>query len=127
MVEFKSWKDTYMFLLKYGKFSCLNCKKGGHNLDLTADNSEFTYSHLFCNEWVSMVDFAFQFVCERWTDGETSMDDVDKSECPFDLSDEVLEVLSDPNNGKWTIEEVDRLVEHDKLERMENGCEEVSE
>lgn len=107
MVEFKSWRDTYLFLLKYGKFSCLNCKYGGHNLDLNANNSDFEYSHKFCTEWIAMVDFAFQFVCEKWTDEDGNTVKGREDECAFNLPDKVIEKISD---GKWSFEEIEELV-----------------
>ena len=109
MVEFKSWRDTYLFLLNYGKFSCLNCKYGGHNWDLTADNSEFAYSHHFCVEWVAMIDFAFQFVCEKWIDDEGNTVEGKEDECAFNLPQEVLDVIV-KDDKKWTFEEIEELV-----------------
>ena len=113
MVEFKSWRDTYLFLLNYGKFSCLNCKYGGHNLDLDAENSEFAYSHNFCVEHLGMVDFAFQFVCAKWVgeNGET----LDMDECAFDLPDEVIDKI---RVGKWSFEEIRDLIEESNHEEI---------
>ena len=111
MVEFVSWRDTYLFLLNYGRFSCLNCKYGGHNLDLTADNSEFAYSHHFCSKWVSMVDFSFQFLCEKWTDDKGNTVDGKENECAFNLSQTVLDVLVNEDK-KWTFEEIKELVDN---------------
>lgn len=109
IVEFKSWRDTYLFLLNYGTFSCLNCKYCGHNLDLSADNSEFAYSHHFCSEWVSMVDFNFQFVCEKWTDTNGNNLQGREDECVFNLSDEVIKKLSSMDK-KWSFEEIEELI-----------------
>ena len=109
-MEFETWRDCYLFLLNYGKFSCLNCKYGGHNLDLDVENSEFAYSHNFCIEHIAMVDFAFQFVCEKWTDKDGNTVKGREDECAFDLPDEVIDAITDERNGKWTFEEIERLV-----------------
>ena len=109
MVQFKTWRDTYLFLLNYGKFSCLNCKYGGHNLDLDVENSEFAYSHNFCTEHIAMIDFAFQFVCEKWTDEDGNTVKGRENECVFNLSDSIIETLVDEDK-KWTFEEIKELV-----------------
>lgn len=110
MVCFKSWRDTYLFMLNYGKFSCLNCKHGGHNLDLDAENSEFAYSHNFCSEHIAMIDFAFQFVCDKWTDKEDNTIDGREDECIFNLPDSVIDIITS-DDRKWTFEEIKELVE----------------
>lgn len=109
MVKFKTWRDTYLFLLHYGNFSCLNCKYCGHNLNLNADNSDYEYSHHFCSEWVSMVDFNFQFVCEKWTDNEGNTLKGREEECAFDLPDEVIDKLTSTDK-LWSFEEIEELL-----------------
>ena len=113
MVQFKTWRDTYLFLLNYGKFSCLNCKYGGHNLDLDVENSEFAYSHNFCTEHIAMIDFAFQFVCGKWTDKDGNTVEGREDECAFDLPQKVLDVLIDEDK-RWTFEEIEELVNEHK-------------
>ena len=110
MVQFKTWRDTYLFLLNYGKFSCLNCKYGGHNLDLDADNGDYAYSHHFCTEHIAMIDFKFQFVCEKWTDDKGNTVKGKEDECVFNLPEEVLNTIID-NDKRWTFEEIERLVD----------------
>ena len=108
MVKFKSWRDTYLFILNYGKFSCLNCTHGGHNLDLNEEHSDFNYSHHFCKEWIAMVDFSFQFVCDRWADKDGNTLDGRKGECAFNLPSEVIEAIQDGN--EWSYEAIRDLV-----------------
>ena len=116
MVQFKSWRDAYLFLLNYGNFSCLNCKYGGHNLDLDVEHSDVEYTHHFCSKTISMVRFDFQFVCGQWvSDKDGSMiTDYDMDDCAFDLADEVIKEIS--NGEKWSFEEIKELVnEHGKV------------
>lgn len=109
MVEFKTWKDTYLFILNYGRFSCLNCKHCDHNMDLSVDHSDFEYSHHFCTEWAAMVDFGFQFVCEKWSDDEGNTVDGKEDECAFNLPQNVLDALVNEDK-KWTFEEIRELM-----------------
>ena len=109
MVEFKTWKDAYVFLKKYGNFTCLNCEHSSHNIDTDAKHTDSEYVHLFCKEWVSMVRLDFQFVCSRWKhqdDGSALKDYVD---CDmWNLSDEVLDVIDD--GKKWSIKEIEEEI-----------------
>lgn len=122
MVEFKSWRDSYLFLKNYGNFTCLNCKHSNHNLDTNVEHTDSEYVHLFCTEWISMVRLDFQFVCSRWKDRENGKGLKDYGEgCDmWNLSDGVLNIIEDKRNGKWSIEEIEELINEEETIKQES-------
>ena len=116
MVQFKTWKDSYLFLKEFGSFTCLQCTGCKHNLDTTKEHSDYEYSHFFCIKQVAMVDFGFQFTCREWEneDGDT-IKDSDMDKCIFNIPMSVIEELDVPDK-RWTIEEIRSIVnEHEEV------------
>ena len=112
-MECESWRDFYIFLKYYCKFSCLNCFYGGARLDLSEEHSDNEYARLFCTENISMVRLDFQTICSKWqhhTSRKQLKDFV--GEDRFDFSDEVADIL-DNTDKKWTIKEIRSLIEDD--------------
>ena len=111
MVQFASWKDSYLFLKEFGSFTCLQCSGCNHNLDTSVEHTDGEYARFFCIETISMVRLDYMFTCSYWKgkDGKT-IDESDMDKCIFNLSADVLEKL-DVEDKKWTIEEIRQLVE----------------
>ena len=112
-MECESWRDFYIFLKDYCKFSCLNCFYGGARLDLSEEHSDNEYARLFCTENISMIRLDFQTICSKWqhhTSRKQLKDFV--GEDRFDFSDEVADIL-DNTDKKWTIKEIRSLIEDD--------------
>lgn len=112
VVNFKSWRDAYLFLKNYGNFTCLNCKSSSHNLDVEIEHSDSEYAMLFCSKTISMVRLDFQFCCREWEHektGETLKDLLEKGcDYSWDLSDEVIDKIEDGN--LWSFEEIEEVV-----------------
>ena len=111
MVRFKSWRDTYLFLKNYGNFTCLNCKYGKHNLDLSIEHSDMDYASLFCRKTISMVRLDFQFCCDKWEDNETGevITDFDGNCDVWKIPNDLLEILDDESK-EWSIEEIEGVL-----------------
>ena len=122
MVQFKSWRDAYIFLMKYGNFTCLNCKHSNHNLDTDLEHTDSEYVHLFCTEWISMVRLDFQFCCSKWKHQDTGKELKDYGEhCySWNLSDSVIDTIEDEKNGKWSIEEIEELIYEEESIKQES-------
>ena len=117
MVQFKTWKDSYLFLKEFGLFTCLQCTGCKHNFDTSKEHKDSYYSRFFCTKQVSMVEFSFQFTCREWeNENGDKITDNDMDKCIFNIPLEVIENLDD--DKKYTIEEIRGLV---------NGYEEVLE
>ena len=116
MTKFKSWRDFYIFLKDYCKFSCLNCYYGGARIDLSEYHEDGEYARLFCTENISMVRLDFQTICTKWEHEKTRkpLEEFYDKESMFDFSDEIVEILSD-DSKKWSIEEIRELLENDKI------------
>ncbi len=116
MVRFKSWRDAYIFLKKYGNFSCLNCKYSNHNLDTDKEHSDSEYVHLFCTDALAMVRLDWSFVCSNWVHEDTGATAEDVKECySWNLPDEVIDIIEN-SEKRWSIDEIEELI---------NECEEV--
>ena len=110
IVKFKSWRDAYLFLLNHANFSCLNCKYGGHNLDLSVDHTDSEYVHLFCKDAIAMVRLDYSFVCSKWVHEDNDKTALDTVDCySWDLPDEVIEII-EKNDKKWGIDELEELI-----------------
>ena len=122
MVQFKSWRDAYLFLKKYGNFTCLNCRYSKHNLDTTVEHTDMEYTHHFCIKTVSMVSFEYMFVCSEWEHQDTGEHLMDYGEhCySWNLSDKVIETIEDDGNGKWSIEEIEELINEEEFIKSES-------
>ena len=110
MVQFDSWKDSYLFLKEFGSFTCLQCTGCKHNLDTTVEHSDNEYARFFCIKTVSMVRLDFQFTCREWENekGDT-IKDSDMDKCIFNLPMGAIDEL-DNTDKKWKIEEIRELV-----------------
>ena len=116
MVQFATWRDSYLFLKEFGSFTCLQCSGCNHNLDTSVEHTDGEYARFFCTKTIAMVRLDFMFTCPEWenTDGET-IGESDMDKCIFNLPVEVIEKL-DVDGKKWTIEEVRELVnEHEEV------------
>ena len=107
-MKFKSWKDFYLFVREFAKYSCLNCKYGSSKkLEFESDN-DIGYCNHFCAYWVAMVRWDLQpFVCKHWESN-------DGVELPEDdelltLSEHILKKL-EKGNRKWSIDDVKELL-----------------
>ena len=116
MVQFKSWRDAYLYMKEYGNFTCLNCQYGRANLDTGDGHSDTHYARMFCREWVAMVHLEKQFVCEKWKHrrtGETLNGNLD---CDmWNIPEEVAEII-DEDGTKWSFEEIRGLVDEKSKE-----------
>lgn len=110
MVEFKSWRDAYLFLKNYGNFTCLNCEHSSHNLDTDSEHTDSEYIHLFCMEWVSMVRLDFQFCCSKWKHEENGkvLEDYGEDCYLWSISEDIIDSLE--NGKKWSIEEIEEEI-----------------
>lgn len=106
---FKSWRDYYIFIRDYAKYSCLNCKYCGCDVDVDDEsNTDSTYVYHFCAYHMAMVRWDLQsFLCQYWIskDGERLPDD----DTLFDLSEHILKKL-EKGDKKWSIEEIRELL-----------------
>ena len=107
MVQFKTWRDSYLFLKEFGNFTCLNCKHSNHNLDTDVEHTDMEYASLFCTEHISMVRLDFQFCCDKWEHQDTGekLTDFDENCRVIKLSDEAIDFLDDKSK-EWSIEEI---------------------
>lgn len=122
MVQFKSWRDAYLFLKKYGNFTCLNCRYSKHNLDTNVEHTDMEYTHHFCIKTVSMVSFEYMFVCREWEhqDNGKHLEDYGEHCYSWDLSENVIDTIEDDRNGKWSFEEIEELVNEEKVIESES-------
>ena len=121
MVKVRSWRDAYLFLQKYGNFTCLNCKYSSHNLDTTMDHSDVEYALHFCSKTISMVSFEYMFVCKEWEHKDTGehLEDLGEHCYSWNLSDSVIDTIEDEKNGKWSIEEIEALINEEESIKQE--------
>ena len=111
-MEFKSWRDYYIFIKDYAKYSCLNCEYSGHELDLSEHQSDTAYSHHFCAYWMAMRRWDMQmFVCRHWKHKDTGkqLSEHDGDEEVFTIPASVMEKLHETDK-KWSIEEIKELL-----------------
>ena len=122
MVQFKSWRDAYLFLKEYGNFTCLNCRHSNHNLDTAIEHTDSEYVHLFCTEWISMVRLDFQFCCSKWEHKETgkSLDDYGEDCYIWNIPSSVIDAIEDEKNGQWTIQEIEELIDEKRAIEQES-------
>lgn len=109
-MNFKSWKDFYIFVRDYAKYSCLNCKYGSDKDKTKSDapESDVKYSHHFCTYWVAMVRWDLQpFVCKHWKNGDDKV--LPEDDDLFLLDEHILKKL-EKGNRKWSIEEIREMV-----------------
>ena len=107
-MKFKSWRDYYLFVKEFAKYSCINCKySSADKIDTSIEHSDSEYAQHFCIHYVAMVRWDLQgFLCQNWesSDGETLPNEVEL----FTLSEHILKKL-EKGNKEWSIEEVRKL------------------
>ena len=110
MVEFKTWKDAYIFLKDYCNASCLNCFYNGSKVDLSEEHEDIEYVRVFCRENISMVRLDKGLICcAKWEHKESRKTIEEMGDAPlWNLSEKVLEMLD--NGGKRTIDEIKEIV-----------------
>lgn len=109
MVQFKTWRDYYIFIKDYCNFSCLNCYYGGVNVDLSKDHTDSEYAYLFCRESINMVRLDMMSLCGKWRHEDTGKSLEEYGDTPiFNLTDEQINTLNN-RIEKWTISEVKEL------------------
>ena len=113
MVQFKSWRDAYIFLKDYCTASCLNCFYGGAKVDLNKEHNDADYVYLFCTESISMNRLDWMACCVKWEhqDSRKTLKDME-DEPLWKLSDNVIDKLND--GGKRTIEEIKEIIGDDE-------------
>lgn len=108
-MKFKSWRDFYIFVRDYAKYSCLNCQFCGKNLDVDDESlKDGDYARHFCSYFMAMVRWDIQpFVCVNWKseDGDPLPEDDDL----FLLDEHILKKL-EKGSRKWSIEEIRELL-----------------
>ena len=115
MVEFKSWRDAYIFLKDYCNASCLNCFYGGARVDLSEEHTDSEYVHLFCTENISMVRLDMMVCCAKWEHQETRKNLKDYGDKPvWNLTDEVIDKI-DETGVKLSIDEIREIIGDDKV------------
>lgn len=108
-MRFKSWRDYYLFIREYVKFSCLNCRYCGDKLDVDEEHTDGDYARHFCTFNIAMVRFDFQTLCTEW-------ESPDGHKLPYDdernfLFDEELDKMFDEDDGKlWSIDEIREVI-----------------
>ena len=109
-MKFESWKDLYLFLLKYHNFSCLQCKYySKKDFNPHDEHNRWEYARFFCPRLATVIHFSVQETCFEWTDEDGKKLD-DYGETPvYRFSEEVIEKLS-KIEGKVSIEEIDKIV-----------------
>ena len=121
MVEFKSWRDYYIFLKDYCNFSCLNCYYSGAGVDLSKEHTDSEYAYLFCMESISMVRLDLMSLCAKWVDEDTGKSLEEYGDAPlFKLSDDVINKLNETNK-KWTIDELRALTNGNEVGKEESS------
>ena len=113
MVNFKTWRDAYIFLKEYCSASCLNCYYNGSKVDLNEEHKDIEYVRVFCLENISMVRLDKGLICcANWEHHESRKTLKDMGDAPlWKLSDEVIELLD--TEEKVTIDEVKELIENE--------------
>ena len=107
-MNFKSWKDYYLFVKEFVKYSCLNCRYGTSNGVEPISSKDIAFASHFCTYYVAMVRWDLQgFICQNWEsyDGETLPDDDEL----FTIDEHILKKL-EKGNKKWSIEEIRELL-----------------
>ena len=108
-MKFRSWKDYYLFLMKYCKYSCLNCKYGGARVDLNEKHSDIEYARLFCTYSVSMVRFEFHTLCTNYVN-DMNFKGLPKGEVWLFSFPEKLGEIFDDDAKEWSIEEIEEAI-----------------
>lgn len=116
MVEFKTWRDYYIFLKDFSNFTCLNCYYGGSDVDLSEDQDDSNYAFLFCKENFSMVRLDMMSLCGNWKHENTGKSLEEYGDSPlFDLTDEQIDILNN-REEKWSIDEIRELCDEQKID-----------
>ena len=106
-MNFKTWRDFYLFVREYAKYSCCNCK---HSSAGTVDvddpsNKDTAYARHFCSHFVAMVRWDLSpVVCKHWESKDG--DKLPKDDNLLTLSEDVLKILEEDEDKKWTFKEV---------------------
>ena len=108
MVEFKTWRDAYLFLKRYNKYTCLQCKYYNEELDDNKEYSDAEYVRFFCPNQVSMVRLDFQQSCREW-ENENGKKLTDIEDTLYTFSDKVADILSEITD-RVSIEEVEEII-----------------
>lgn len=115
MVQFKSWRDFYIFLKDYARCSCLNCEYGGDRIDLNEEHNNVTYRNVFCTRTISMVNLELMTVCAEYIHQESKKTLKDfEDESWWTLPDDVIDEIE--KGGKWGIVEINELVRNYECE-----------
>jgi hypothetical protein len=107
-MKFKSWKDYYIFIRDYAKYSCLNCSYCGNHVDTDEYNSDVAYTHHFCAYYMAMKRWDIDtFVCPQWksVDGEPA----DLEDVLFTIDEHTMRKFE--KNRLWTIDEIREVLE----------------
>lgn len=106
MIEFKTWRDSYIFLKDYATCSCLNCVHTKADLDLSVDHSDSEYARHFCTHHIAMVNLSFMTVCQNWEDENGNTIASKGDEKVWKLSEEEMNLLLAEDGKLWGIDEI---------------------
>ena len=121
-MNFKSWRDYYLFIKNYAVCSCCNCKHTNtDNIDVNDEsNTDATYARHFCVYHMAMIRWDLQgFVCPYWESVDGDRIQMDSK--VFLLHQDVWDFLEGNENHKWTIEEITRLQNGKEMTEMRDG------
>lgn len=108
-MKFKSWRDYYLFIKEFAKYSCINCKHSSADIiDTSVEHSDGDYARHFCAYHMAMVRWDLQgFLCSHWS----SIDDesLPNDDVLFTIDEHILKKL-EKGNRKWSIEEIKELL-----------------
>lgn len=109
MVEFKTWKDAYLFLKRYNKYTCLQCKYYNIELDDDKEYSDVEYVRFFCSNQMSMVRLDFQQCCDRW-ENENGLKLINFEDTLYTFNEEITNILSQTTE-KLSIKDVEKIIQ----------------
>lgn len=112
MVEFKTWKDYYKFIQTYANASCINCHYTGKPVESDEDSA---YKRTFCTRHISMVEFAFMFICAEWIHEDSGRRLKDYGDCPLWKVD--LDVLDDEKVYSFEEATEEIIKNHEELKK----------
>ena len=115
-MQFKSWRDYYIFLRDYVKFSCLNCKYTGKLLDTDEEHTDGEYARHFCTYNIAIVRFDFQTLCSNWINEDTYEELPEIDERNFLFDEKYDAVFEERPYKRWSIEEIREVLNEEDTE-----------
>lgn len=113
MVQFKSWKDKYLFLQKYYNYTCLQCKHYHKDLNDEEEYKDSEYARFFCPHMIAMVRLDFQLCCHEWEDKEGNPIPSEEDVKVFNFSDKIADIL-DAQENPVSIEDIETIIQENE-------------